>query len=142
MSEDTAAREMTHEEVKSAYLETARLLFGWARSAGFDIREAKTIPDCVRTMRDQHCDERSMADIRTSGGLPETQELHPEIGRLRTQLDDLRAERDQMRNALQAFHDAMYDWYDGPEHPATPDLLLAWRGAELALGRPKEKRDE
>ena len=61
-------REQAHELEWAA--EVAK---GWAKSAGFDIQLAGTLPEVLRLMRTQHCDERSDADLQASGGLPEAQ---------------------------------------------------------------------
>jgi len=42
--------------------------------------------------------------------------------------------------ALLAFHRAMSDWYDGPEHPATPELLEAWAMARKSLARARGEK--
>lgn len=47
----------------------ARVAKAWAKSAGFDIQRAKTLPELLSLMQSQHCDERSYADLQASGGL-------------------------------------------------------------------------
>ena len=39
--------------------------------------------------------------------------------------------------AAVAFNAAMDNWYDGPEHPATPELLKAWEQARKAIAKAR-----
>ena len=46
-----------------------RLLMAWAKSAGFEVVDNADILEVIVSMRNQHCDERSYADLRASGGI-------------------------------------------------------------------------
>lgn len=41
--------------------------------------------------------------------------------------------------AAEKFHAAMDNWYDGPEHPATDELLDAWEQARVAIAAATEE---
>lgn len=49
------------------------------------------------------------------------------------------AAQDQ-NTALTKFDAAMENWYDGPEHPATPELLEAWALARAAIAKANQQR--
>ena len=62
--------------------EAQALLRDWAHAARFGLdSNEQTLAEIIRTMRNEHCAERSIADLHASGGLPEAMQAACEAAR-------------------------------------------------------------
>jgi len=135
----------------------------WCHAAGWDhLRERVPTLEWIARMKSAHCDERSEADLRASGGLPENGAIAAiraehdcgcevcstiskvcpasassyaeEILRLRMALGERTAREARLREALRQYgHHARTC-----QRPLGPDCTCGWNRARAALADTKE----
>ncbi len=136
-------------ELERELAEASRIAEEWWHSAGWASGHGDTLADILREMRSQHCDERSYADLAADGGLPERQELHPEIGRLRRDLAEARkdGERLDWLDSRRTDHDHsvasvwIYNHYATEDCDDNPSLRAAIDDAREPEGDGPEELD-
>jgi hypothetical protein len=85
------------------------LLLDWAHAAGFGLDSGEeTLEEIVRTMRNEHCAERSMADLHASGGLPEAMEAACKQARAAGIREGLERENAELREEVERLNAAPY----------------------------------
>jgi len=92
---------------RSENLAVRKLIRQWGVASGWDIASELALEDTIRGMMSKHCDERSMADLVSSVGLPEAcyedmelcteLELVQKIRERDKRIAELEADRDSWR---------------------------------------------
>ena len=102
---DELARDMTANEYRAELTYAGLVLRRWARSAGFELTAGASLVQLVVSMRDQHCDERSYADLRASGGIEgathvDRKNAEAELRSAEADIERLTRERDEARRII------------------------------------------